>query len=175
MQAPLLPALKRALAKPPRRADAGAAHGAGRGPVVVLGVGSELRTDDGAGPAVARAVEDLGLPGLVGFPAGPAPENATGALRDLSPSHVVIVDAADMGEPPGTVRLLDPSDAEGASFATHGLPLSVLAGYLEEEIGCGVLLIGIQPASLGFGESLSPAVEAAVTGLVETLVVSLQP
>ena len=75
---------------------------------------------------------------------------------------MIIVDAADMGEPPGTVRVLDPADAEGASFATHGLPLSVLAGYLADEIGCVVVLVGIQPASLAFGEGLSAEVARAV-------------
>jgi hydrogenase 3 maturation protease len=162
MQADLPTALKRALTAPrPDRPPTG--------PVVVLGVGSELRSDDGVGLVVARAVAARGAPGLVGIPAGPAPENSTAEIRGLSPSHVVIVDAADMGELPGTARLLDPADALGASFATHGLPLSVLAGYIASEMGCGVCLVGIQPASLEFGEALSPAVSEAAERVIEAV------
>jgi hydrogenase 3 maturation protease len=162
MQADLQAALKKALTAP--RPDPPRS-----GPVVVLGVGSDLRSDDGAGPAVARAVAEMGRDGLVGIPAGPAPENATAAVRALAPSHVIIVDAADMDTPPGTVRLLDAADAGGASFATHGLPLSVLADYLRSEIGCAVHLVGIQPATLAFGETLSPVVGAAVRLTVEEI------
>lgn len=74
-----------------------------------------------------------------------------------------------MGAEPGTTRLIDPGAAGGASFATHGLPLGVLAGYLSAETGCTVILVGIQPRSLDFGESLTPAVAEAADALVAAL------
>ena len=166
MQADLRAALTKALARSRPEYPSS-------GPVLVLGVGSELRSDDGVGPAIARAVAALGLEGLVGMAAGTAPENATGQLRALKPSHVIIVDAADLGEPPGTVRLLDPAEAGGNSFATHGLPLSVLAGYIASEIGSEVHLIGIQPLSLEFGESLSAPVTASVRAVTDALATAL--
>ena len=170
-------ALKRAL-RPPEQAglDAprqGAAlpgavgHGAARPDaapwrVTVLGVGSELRSDDAAGVRVAAAIERLHLPGVSALDGGSAPENCTAELRRISPSHLVIVDCAQMGEAPGTVRIIDSSDIGGVSFGTHALPLSVLADYVAREVGCRVTVIGIQPATIEFGEGLSPAVSAAV-------------
>ena len=137
--------------------------------MVVLGVGSELRSDDGAGIRVAAMVEALHLGGVRTLDGGSAPENCTAEIRLLSPSHVIIVDAAGMGEQPGTVRLLDASAVGGAAFGTHGLPLGVLAAYLEREIGCRVLLVGIQPANVEHGETLSVEVTAAVAELAAAL------
>jgi hydrogenase 3 maturation protease len=82
---------------------------------------------------------------------------------------VIIVDAADMNAPAGTTRVIDPAQAGGASFATHGLPLGVLAGYLRAELGCKVILIGIQPLSVDYGQSLSGVVDAAAQELADAL------
>ncbi len=135
-------------------------------PVVVLGVGSELRADDAAGLRVAAALGRDPIPGVHALEAGPAPENCTAEIRRLHPSHLIIVDCAQMGEPPGTIRLVPPEDIAGVSFGTHGLPLSVLAEYIRVEVGCRVLILGIQPRSIEVGETLSPEVASAVSGAV---------
>ena len=161
---PLLQCLTQALES--RRPDAA---------VVLLGVGSELRSDDAVGLRVARAAARKPIPGVHAIAAGSAPENCTAEIRQLNPSHVIIVDAADMNAAAGTTRLIDPAQAVGAAFATHGLPLSVLAGYLAAEIGCAVILVGIQPQTLEFGETLTPAVAKAADELVDTLRECLAP
>jgi len=144
---------------------------AGAERVAVLGVGHELRRDDGVGVVVARRVNDLlaraaeeGRPriGVCGFEGGPAPESSTGALRRFAPTHVIIVDAADMGENPGTARLVSEEAVAGTGFSTHSMPLTVLSEYLRRSLGCSVVLLGIQPLSIEFGEGLSgPVGEAA--------------
>jgi hydrogenase 3 maturation protease len=162
-------ALKKALRPPDPGAGAGsrpsaqgAAPGAARRSVVVLGVGSELLSDDAAGVRVAAAIGRKPLPGVTAMDGGSAPENCTAELRQISPSHLIIVDCAQMGEAPGTVRIIDAADIGGVSFGTHALPLSVLADYVAREIGCRVTVIGIQPLTIEFGEGLSPEVSAAV-------------
>ena len=124
---------------------------------------------------MARRAARPAIAGVQCIAAGPAPENSTAAIRRFKPSHVIIIDAAEMGAEPGTTRLIDPAAAGGASFATHGLPLSVLAGYLAAETGCAVILVGIQPRSLEFGETLTPAVAEAADALVTALRESLAP
>jgi hydrogenase 3 maturation protease len=86
---------------------------------------------------------------------------------------VIIVDAADMGLPPGTIQLLDPGDITGISFATHALPLSVLAGYLESETGCSVIVMGIQPRSVEFDAAITPETSGAVEEAVNALALCL--
>ena len=148
-------ALKKAL-----EADRGSWRAGGR-PVVVLGVGAELRSDDAVGVRVAAALGSAPLPGVHALDGGSAPENCTAELRQLNPSHLIIVDSARMGEPAGAIRLIESADIAGASFGTHALPLSVLADYVQKEIGCRVTVIGIQPRSLEFGEEMSPEVAEA--------------
>lgn len=132
--------------------------------VAVVGVGHELRGDDAAGVAVARGIRPT-LSCIV-IDAGPAPENITGVLRDYEPTLVILVDAAQMDAPAGTVRWLDVTALDGLSASGHTLPLSVIARYLETELGCSVALIGIQPAQNHFDAPLSPAVAAAVNEVI---------
>jgi hydrogenase 3 maturation protease len=152
----LLPALKRAL-----EAD-GPPPAPARRPVAVLGVGSELRCDDAAGGLLAAAISRDPLPGVHALDGGSAPENCTAEIRRIGPSHLVIVDAADLGESPGTIRVIPSEDIGGTSFGTHSLPLSVIADYLRTEVGCRVIVIGIQPKSLAFGQVVSPEIMEAV-------------
>lgn len=164
MQKPQLRhALKRLLGPEPSR------------PVVVLGVGSEMRSDDAAGLHVAAAVSRAGLPGVHAWEAGPAPENLTAEIRRLRPATVIIVDSAHLGERPGTLKLVEPGEAGGASFGTHGLPLAVLAEYLRTEVGCSVIILGIQPASVEVGEGVSQSVRKAVEEAASLLCDCLSP
>lgn len=145
----------------------------GKRRVVLLGVGSELRGDDAAGVRIAERMAALSLPGVWAITGGTAPENLTGEIRQISPSHLVIVDTADMGDAPGTIRIIEPERIGGISFGTHSLPLNVLAGYLSKETGCAVTVMGIQPRSLEFDAGLSPEVARAVDEVVEALAASL--
>jgi hydrogenase 3 maturation protease len=177
MQKPhLLPALTRALGADARAhgegaAGAGPAGASATGPrtVVVLGVGSELRSDDAAGLHVSRALKKAALPGVHALDAGPAPENCTAEIRRLRPTQLIIVDCALMGEEPGTLAVFTPSEIAGVSFGTHGLPLSVLADYVSRETGSTAAVLGIQPVTTEFGEVLSPRIEAAVREAVQLL------
>ena len=145
----------------------------GGGPIAVLGVGSSLRSDDAAGLHAAAKLGKLDLPGLVALEAETAPENLTAELRRLAPSHLLIIDSADMGEPPGTVGLIEAGDAGTSTPGTHGLSLGLLADYLAREIGCSVTIVGIQPRSLELGGGLSEEVERGVEELVRLIKHSL--
>jgi hydrogenase 3 maturation protease len=100
--------------------------------------------------------------------AGLAPENFTGALRRFSPHLVVLIDAAQMGDPPGSVCWLAWQAAGGLSASTHSQPPSTLAQFLIAEMGCQVALLGIQPVSLETGHPISPQVRSAIRQIVQT-------
>jgi hydrogenase 3 maturation protease len=103
-----------------------------------------------------------------------APENVTGEIRRALPSHVIFVDAAEFGETPGAVRLVDSAEIGGMSSSTHTLPLEVIADYLKQELGCRVLFLGLQPKVVEFGEGLSEEVAAAVADTVTALAQALR-
>jgi hydrogenase 3 maturation protease len=141
--------------------------------VAIVGIGNELNGDDAAGVWVARKLQEVfgrvaDSPVLI-VDAGTAPENVTGALRKFAPALVLLIDAAQLNEPPGTIGWLDWRDTTGISAVTHGLPLHVIAEYLITEIGCEMALIGIQPRSTAFDTPLSPEVLLAVDEVVQTL------
>jgi len=101
--------------------------------------------------------------------AGHAPENATGELRKFAPDLVLMIDAADMGETPGTVKWIPEESIDGMSASTHSLPLSILARYLKLELNCVVAVLGIQPLSIAVGERVSSEVLGAINETVDAL------
>lgn len=101
---------------------------------------------------------------------GFAPENSTAKLRSFAPKLILLIDVADMNEPPGTVRLIDVHEIDGMSASTHSLPLSMLARYLTLELNCDVRLLGIQPASNAVGERVSLQVLQTIDNVAEALI-----
>jgi hydrogenase 3 maturation protease len=134
--------------------------------LAVVGIGNELNGDDAAGSLVARALNERttlgGIYSLLVIDAGVAPENITGDLRTFKPDLIVFIDAADMGEAPGTVRWIAMDEIDGMSAVTHRMPLSMLSQYLTLELGCDIVLLGIQPASVVMGKDLSGPVRHTV-------------
>ena len=100
---------------------------------------------------------------------GPAPENFTGTLRRFQPDIVLLVDATWMDKPAGFVDLFDWQKIGGFSGSTHGLPLSLLSGYLQEELGCSVLLLAIQPKQTKWDNPICSEVQQAVEQTADAL------
>jgi hydrogenase 3 maturation protease len=134
--------------------------------IAVLGVGSEIRADDAAGLLIVRFLKKTlaSIPSnrFAVFEGGPAPENLTGEIIRFAPSHVLIVDAADIGVRAGAVRIIAKELISEASFSTHRLSLLMLIEYLAENAGCKTMVLGIQPKTTGMLDPVSRAVERNV-------------
>lgn len=100
---------------------------------------------------------------------GPAPENLSGQLCKFAPDLILFIDAANLGEKPGTVQWISEECIDGLSASTHSLPLSMLARYLTLELNCHVIFLGIQPGSNEVGETVSAEVRQAVREIVQEL------
>lgn len=134
--------------------------------IVVMGIGHDQYGDDAVGSLVVRALAPRKSARVLLIDAGNAPENHTRAIRAFKPDLVLLIDAAFMDAPPGTIRVLLPHQITGSG---HHLPLSVLAAYLTAESSCRVVLLGIQPASTALDSPVTPDVMAASAIIVETL------
>ena len=132
---------------------------------LLLGIGNPRHGDDALGPVFARAFRH---PDWRGLNAATAPENFTSLVRRLHPELLVLLDAADMGLPPGTLRRLDPEAIQSGDFGTHAGSIGHLAGYLSDCAG-KIVILGIQPASTAPGARLSPPVRAALRALADAL------
>jgi hydrogenase 3 maturation protease len=136
--------------------------------IAVLGIGSALRGDDAAGPLVIKQLKAnhktaKKRPALKLFACETTPENFTGEIKRFKPTHIVIVDAVDMGKGAGSVRIIGPEkESTNASFSTHGLPIKIFIDYLCRSFSCRIITIGIQPESIEFGSLLSVRVSKAI-------------
>ena len=148
--------------------------------LAVLGAGSVLRSDDAAGgmiiEALSRSFEGRKNSSLLLCDGETAPENYSGKIERFAPTHLLVVDAADVGANPGYVVEIDPRDVGGPSFCSHMLPLRIMLEYLQQQTGAQVMLLGIQPKSIAFdgdvSEEIRRAVEAicgAVSQIIEAL------
>ena len=156
--------------------------------IAVLAVGSRLRGDDAAGllaaeelskliasPAVGRPSSVVGRPSSVVkiFMGETTPENLTGEIKRFKPTHLVVMDAADMGEKPGTFGVIGTDQTGGSSASTHNLPMCVVTDYLQQSVGCEAVIIGIQPQSCEFGEAVSREVAAGAKRAARALAEAL--
>jgi len=131
---------------------------------LLVGIGNDLRGDDGFGPLLARRLLARGLPAI---DAGQAPENVTGPIRRAAPEVLILADATDLGEPIGTVRLLAASDLAEGGTSTHDPSLTMLLAYLEAESEHPpeVRFLAAQAGSRDLGAEPAPAVVDAVAML----------
>ncbi|MFA5042759.1 MAG: hydrogenase 3 maturation endopeptidase HyCI [Kiritimatiellia bacterium] len=145
--------------------------------LAVVGIGSDLRGDDIAGILALRELR-AALAGAKAqniadrirlFDGGTAPENLTGEIARFRPSHILLVDAADLGLKPGAATLIEPEAAAGMSFSTHVLPLSILADYLKNALPCRIMILGIQPGPTAFSAKHSPAIDQAARRLARLI------
>src|ERR1035441_1343482 len=141
--------------------------------IVVIGVGNEYRSDDGAGIAVARRLRAL-------FPTGVTILEESGEGTALmqawqGAAWVMLVDAVRSGASPGTIHRLDaraaPLPMGFFHYSTHAFSVAEaveLARSLDE-LPAHLIVYGIEGATFAAGVELSPAVEQAVEVVVERI------
>jgi hydrogenase 3 maturation protease len=142
--------------------------------VAILGVGSELRGDDVVGLLAAQQIEKNTkgksvTPQLQVFMGETAPENLTGEIKQFQPTHLIIIDAAQLNKEPGHIEVMEPETIGGTSFCTHSLPLKVIIGYLLESFKFQAIIIGIQPKTLTFGAKPTKEVVAAAKHIADAI------
>jgi len=142
---------------------------------IVLGIGNQLGGDDAAGTCLAgmlnrrqHKAKTLHSAEVTAIDAGTAPESYTSVIRQHRPELLILIDAADMGLPPGALRTIPPEKISVLSFSTHHMPLSMFISYVEESCG-KVLLIGVQPKQTDVASRLSKAVRKSMTELAEAI------
>lgn len=141
------------------------------GGVMVAGIGNVLQGDDGFGvEVVARLARRRVPPGVRVVDFGIRGVHLAYELLDGYDS-LVLVDAVPMGEPPGTVEVIEPDPVPPADAVVdaHTMGPDVVLATLARlggEVG-RIWLVGCQPATLEEGLGLSGPVDAAVDEAVD--------
>lgn len=106
----------------------------------------------------------------VGLDGGTAPENFTSLIRKEKPDLLVIVDATDMGLPPGEIRIIPEEKLPKLTyFSTHTLSLGFLIESLKGDIP-NILFIGVQPKVVALGCTLSEEILTSAKRLLDLLI-----
>ncbi len=137
--------------------------------IAVLGIGSELRADDVAGLIVAEELKKIKNLKLKVFLGSTAPENLTGEIIKYKPTHIIIVDSVDTDQKPGFILLISPEEVGGVSFSSHMLPVKMIVDYLLESLKCEIIIVGIQPKTLVFGETISEEVKKSTKQISDVI------
>lgn len=139
--------------------------------LIVLGVGNDLKCDDGVGPFIIKRLkeEDIEDENLIFINAETVPENFTGKLRKENPTHIIIVDACLMNGNPGDMQIVDKDDFSNIGISTHSMSLSYFVKYLEKDNDFKIIFVGIEPESLDYGENLTENVEKTAFDFINIL------
>jgi hydrogenase maturation protease len=149
-----------------------------RTPVLVLGLGNVVCTDDGAGvAAVHRLTREYELPeGVLALDGGTLGLSLL-PLVD-SADQVILVDAIRAEGPPGTLVRIEGDEVAPAVYerlSPHQIGVAdLLAGAsLLDRYPDRVVILGVVPESIELGLARTPAVEAAMPELVLLVVEEL--
>jgi len=142
-------------------------------PSLILGVGNVLLSDDGAGVHAARSLADslAGRPDVQVLDGGTLSFSLAPLIEDAD--RLVLIDAAELGEAPGSVRCLFGEEIERflgrARLSVHevGLRDMLEIARLADALPLERALIGIQPATLDWGLEPSSAVAAGIAQAVQ--------
>lgn len=134
---------------------------------LILGIGNTLFADEAVGVEVIRRLEAAGdLEDVVFIDGGTLSFTLAAPIAD-SP-RLIVVDAAILGEPPGTVRVFEGEAMDrqlsGKGKSVHEVSLMDLMDIarLSDTLPEQRALVGVEPQVVDWGDALTPTVEAAV-------------
>ncbi len=143
---------------------------------VIVGVGNPLARDEGIGPRAIEVLQRRGLPEDVD--AIDAGTDLLAVIPELEAAErVILIDAVQAGREPGTVHrftldeLLEKAADAPEWRSAHDLTV-VTAVRLAQMTGTRLpptIVFGVEAGEVALGEGLTSAVEAALDGLIETV------
>jgi hydrogenase maturation protease len=140
---------------------------------IIIGVGNVLRRDDGIGPTIIKELAKLNLTNV------DLQDGGTDglALLDYLPnySQAIIIDAVNMGMLPTTVKIFTPEkvriNIKSDALSTHGFGLAEVIKLMEQlDIKIKLIIIGIEPKDISFGENLSAEIQEKIPEILELIV-----
>ncbi|MGQ9760116.1 MAG: hydrogenase 3 maturation endopeptidase HyCI [Candidatus Methanomethylicaceae archaeon] len=138
--------------------------------ILLVGIGNRLRGDDAAGLMVISRLKRRKIRKASLMDCGSVPENCTGEIKRANPTHIVFIDAVEMGKAPGTFVFINEEEMCAGSVSTHKQSLRTVFHILRAGIpSVKIKLVGIQPKTLDFGKRMSRPVDRGVNSLVDIL------
>ncbi len=134
-----------------------------------MGIGNELKCDDGVGPFIINELKDLEDSNLIIIDGQTVPENFTGKIRKEQPSHVILVDACLIGCKPGEFNIVDKDEFVNIGISTHSMSLSYFVKYLERDNDFNIIFVGVEPESMDYSDKPTQIVQEGAYEFIDIL------
>ena len=131
---------------------------------IILGIGNTLKGDDAFGPLVCEKLKTERISAEV-IDAATVPENYIQTIIKKAPQNLLIIDAIDFAESPGTIKVFETEQLNSIVISTHTLSPRIFIDMIRKSIFLKVFIIGVQPAQTQLGSDLSPQVSKAIDDL----------
>ncbi|HOM41295.1 MAG TPA: hydrogenase maturation protease [Bacteroidales bacterium] len=131
--------------------------------ILFVGIGNLLKSDDGAGVYISRRIRETEK--ISALTVEMSIENYIGKINSLQPDILVLIDCADMGEQPGTIKLLKLDEIKDFTTNTHNISLKKISEFFNAQ----VFILGIQPLSVAFGEKISYIVARSAKNIIKQI------
>lgn len=137
-----------------------------KGHVAIVAIGNILRGDDGLGPKLIELLKSKNLNAAL-FDCGTAPENYIFPILSVSPDTVILIDAADIGEAPGSAKVFGIDEISNVSFSTHNPSPRLFTDLLHTgRDDLNIFVVSVQPKTTALGASLTKEVLEGLDSLV---------
>lgn len=140
-------------------------------PIMVIGVGNSIQMDDGVGIHFLRELEKETIPEEVElFDGGTLGIDLMYYIEGRD--KLIFIDSVKAGEKPGTLFKFQPSDltyddAPKTSIHQIGLIESLQMISIIGKAPDKIVIFGVQPKTIDWGEQLTPEVKASIPKLIK--------
>ncbi|MHA1266357.1 MAG: hydrogenase maturation protease [Candidatus Helarchaeota archaeon] len=144
----------------------------GNSRIALIGIGNEDRHDDFVGSYILRKLmaKKFQRKNIYLIDAGTGPTNYIAELAEWNPELVIMIDAVDAQEPPGTLLLVEKDALHSQSVDSHSNAKVLLLDFL---LGINpslkTVIIGIQVKDISLTRQLSPEIIETAEWLIQRL------
>ena len=131
--------------------------------ILFVGVGNVLHNDDGVGVYIANQIREDDRIRVIR--AEVSIENYIGKINSQGASYVIIIDSVFLGKKPGFWKVMPVEELLETTTNTHNISLKQLSALFHSR----VMILGIQPANVTFGEQISPEVIIAADEILKII------
>ena len=139
----------------------------------IIGIGNPFRRDDGIGHIILKTLKK-DYPQINAILSNEDTDGLDLLEKIKQYKNTIIVDAVEMGEKPGSIKIFTPNEAQfkikSDSMSTHGIGLPFTIKLMEQiKIKRNVIVIGIQTKDITYGEGLSPELKNSVSSVCKKI------
>lgn len=117
--------------------------------ILFVGIGNVLKSDDGVGVYITQNIKET--KNISTLTVEVSIENYIGKIIALNPDLLILVDCMDINQPSGAYKIVSIDQIVDTTFNTHNISLNRLTDFFSMPI----YVLGIQPETINFGESLT--------------------